>query len=219
MRGPREPRPAFRLADLGGLRLATVSEVPTPWMCLQQDLRQAGIDPAGLNRLPAATMGENVEALRSGRADVIQMFQPFAAQLAGDGAGHVWYSASSRGLTSYTTLNTTRTFLEREPDIALKMCRAIVRTQKWIGAHDGAALADAIGHYFSGVPRALLAQSFDGYQSSGVWNSSPLLRADGFNWLRDAALGAGLLRRPIRYEDCVDMRFAERAAKEDPPSI
>jgi NitT/TauT family transport system substrate-binding protein len=29
---------------------AIVSEVPTPWLCLQEDLRQAGIDPAPLRR-------------------------------------------------------------------------------------------------------------------------------------------------------------------------
>ena len=29
-----------------GLRFATVSEVPTPWICLANDLRLAGIDPA-----------------------------------------------------------------------------------------------------------------------------------------------------------------------------
>src|SRR5208283_4368753 len=31
----RAPRPDFRLADLLGLRVATVAEVPTPWLCLQ----------------------------------------------------------------------------------------------------------------------------------------------------------------------------------------
>jgi NitT/TauT family transport system substrate-binding protein len=35
----RGDRSAFQLADLARLRLATVSEVPTPWLCLQHDLR------------------------------------------------------------------------------------------------------------------------------------------------------------------------------------
>src|SRR6267142_5015512 len=35
----REPRPAWQLTDLLHVRLATVSEVPTPWLCLQHDLR------------------------------------------------------------------------------------------------------------------------------------------------------------------------------------
>jgi hypothetical protein len=33
------------------MRVATVSEVLTPWLCLQEDLRQAGIDPVRLDRV------------------------------------------------------------------------------------------------------------------------------------------------------------------------
>src|SRR6266478_6252518 len=40
----------FQLRDLASLRFAAVSEVPTPWMCLQHDLREHGIDPSRLAR-------------------------------------------------------------------------------------------------------------------------------------------------------------------------
>src|SRR5579862_512610 len=52
------PRPDFRLADLAGLRFASTSEVPTPWLCLAQDLREAGLDPARLDRLIGRSMPE-----------------------------------------------------------------------------------------------------------------------------------------------------------------
>ena len=47
----RTPRPDFTVRDLPGLRVGTVSEVPTPWMCLQHDLRLAGVDPARITRV------------------------------------------------------------------------------------------------------------------------------------------------------------------------
>ncbi len=37
----KSTRPEFQLADLAGVRFATVSEVPTPWLCLQHDLASA----------------------------------------------------------------------------------------------------------------------------------------------------------------------------------
>src|SRR4029077_9604985 len=40
----------FTLTDLVGMKFASVSEVPTPWMCLQQDLRDAGMNPDKLSR-------------------------------------------------------------------------------------------------------------------------------------------------------------------------
>jgi hypothetical protein len=37
--------------------------------------------------------------------------------------------------------------------------------------------------------------------------------------LRDAALAEGMLRTSFRYEDCVDMRFAQQVVREDPPVL
>lgn len=215
----RVRNPTFRLEDLTGKRVATVSEVPTPWMCLQHDLRRAGIDPSKIDRTPDGTMAGNAAALRAGQVDVIQVFEPFAAQLEAEAAGHIWYAAASRGPTSYTTLNTTRGFLEENPDVALRMCRALYRTQKWIAARDGRDLAKVVGSYFPDLSGAVLASSFDGYRARGVWNRTPLLQPEGFEWLRDAALAGGLLRTRFSYDECVDMRFAERAVRDDPPSI
>jgi NitT/TauT family transport system substrate-binding protein len=215
----REPNPAFRLQDLAGKRLGTVSEVPTPWICLRHDLRLLGIAESGIHLMAGSTMAENAAALRAGRLDVIQVFQPFVAQLEAEGTGHIWYAGANRGLTSYTTFNTTRAFLEFEPDIALRMCRAMYRTQKWIAAHSGADLAGVIAGYFPGLSESVLAASFDGYKALGVWNRTPLLERGGLEWLRDAALSEGMLRTPFRYEQCVDMRFAEQVVREDPAAI
>src|SRR5438270_3035098 len=46
----RAPCRGDALAELMQVRIATVSEVPTPWLCLQHDLRLAGFDPARLDR-------------------------------------------------------------------------------------------------------------------------------------------------------------------------
>ena len=48
-----KPRPDFRLTDLAKVKFASVSEVPTPWICLADDLRRAGVDPDRLDRSAA----------------------------------------------------------------------------------------------------------------------------------------------------------------------
>jgi len=58
----REPNPDFTLADLYGKRVATVSEVPTPWLCLQEDLRRAGLDPDALPRITDRSMADAAAA-------------------------------------------------------------------------------------------------------------------------------------------------------------
>jgi NitT/TauT family transport system substrate-binding protein len=162
------------------------------------------------------TMAENAAALREGEVDVIQVFEPYAQALVEEGAGHVWYAAASRGPTSYTSLNTTRGFIEREPESVLRLTRAMYRTLKWIAARDGRALAEAIASYFPDMPVARLAACCDRYRSHGLWNRTPVLQREGLEWLRDAMLAAGAIRTRFAYEDCVDMRFAEQVMREDP---
>ena len=215
----REPRPGFAMKDLVGPRVATVSEVPTPWICLQRDLVLAGIDPAQVRRTPARTMAENLAALRAGELDVIQVFQPFAHSAVADGRGHLWHRASDRGLACYTTLNTTRAFIRSQPDTVLRVTRAMYRTQKWIAAHPGATLAAVVSDYLPDVPRDVLAECFDGYKSTGVWSTSPIVQRAGLEWKRDAMRSCGAIAKPAAYEDYVDLQFAERVMREDPPSI
>ena len=150
---------------------------------------------------------------------MIQVFQPFAEDLLASGAGHVWYAAASRGPTSYTSLNTTRAFLERNPDTALGMTRAMHRTLRWIAAHDGAALAAAIGRYFDTMPPARLAACIDRYKALGLWNTEPVFRREGVEWLREAMLAAGFIRTRLAFEECVDNRFAERSVADAPPPL
>ena len=102
------PRPDFRFADLKGLRFATVSEVPTPWICLANDLRQAGVDPTASTAFGPARWPRTTRRSRAGTLDAIQVFQPYAEGLIASGAGHLWYAAATRGLTAYTTLVTRR---------------------------------------------------------------------------------------------------------------
>jgi NitT/TauT family transport system substrate-binding protein len=215
----REPLPGFRMADLEGRIVAPVSEVPTPWYCLQYDLRLAGIEPSRIRRVPPGSMAENAAALRAGDVDVIQVFEPFARNLVDEGAGHVWYAAASRGPATYTTLNTTRDFLKRDPDTALRMTRAIYRTQKWIAAHDGRDLAEVIAPYLPDVPAPTLAACCSDYKARGVWNANPIQSRAGLEWLRDAMLACNAIRTKFAYEDLADMRFAEQVLEEDPPSI
>lgn len=215
----RTPNPQFGLNELIGTRVAVVSEVPTPWICLQYDLRRAGIDPAAIALTPARSMAENAAALRAGDVDVIQVFQPYARELIDAKAGHVWYAAAKRGLTSYTTFNSTRGFIEKNPEAALRMTRAMYRTQKWIAAHDGRALAEAIAAYLPDVPLPVLAACCNDYKSLGLWNANPVMRREGLEWLRDAMLAAGYIKTKLAFEQCVDMRFAEQAVRDDPPSM
>jgi NitT/TauT family transport system substrate-binding protein len=210
----RMPRPDFAFADLKSARLATVSEVPTPWMCLQHDLRLAGIDPRRVDRVADRTMAENVAALKAAEVDAIQVFEPFASLLLAGKAAHVWYAAAQRGLTSYTTFYARRATLDDRRDQLLKMVRAIDRTEKWAAKVDGPAIAAAIASYFPDVPAAILEASCTRYKALGIWNETPVLAREGYDRLRDSLVSGNFVSRGTSFETAIENSLAERVVAE-----
>ena len=132
--------------------------MPTPWLCLEQDLRDAGIDPARLDRIIGRSMAESVAALADGSLDVAQLFEPFVEEAVAAG-GHVWLPASARGRTSYTAFVANRARLDRDPEPFARMVRAIRRTQRWVAAAPPQALAATIADYFPALDRGVFTRA------------------------------------------------------------
>ena len=207
------PRPDFRLTDLLGVRLATVSEVPTPWVCLQDDLRRAGVDPARVERVTDKTMAENEAALRAGAVDAIQVFQPYAERLIASGAGHLWHAAATRGLTAYTTLVTRRDVLARRADELSQMIRGMHATLKWFAATPAVEIAGTLHQFFPDLAPDLFAACIERYRALGLWGPAPVIRREGYDRLHAAMRSAGALSRDIAFEDVVDTALASRAIR------
>ena len=207
----REARPGFLVRDLAGVRFGSVSEVPTPWLCLQDDLRRAGVDPAALDRISGASMAENALSLQAGRLDAVQLFQPHAEALLASGEGHVWYAAADRGLTAYTTLVTRRTTLASRREELSAMVRALYRALRWIRGTPGVDVARVLAAYFPDVPPPLFARAIDRYRGLQLYGPDPVTRREGFDRLAAAMLSGGALKVLIPFEDCVDNSLAEEA--------
>ena len=210
----REPRPNFRPADLTTIRLGTVSEVPTPWLCLQDDIRRDGADPAAVTRKTDGTMAANAAALRAGTLDAVQLFQPYAEELLSSGAGHLWYAAANRGLTAYTTLVTRRSVLNRKRDELLGMVRAMHETLRWIRATPGAEIQQILASYFPDVPPTTYAAAIDRYRALELYGPDPVTRREGFDRLAAAMRSGGALKRDIPFEECIDNSLAEQVIGE-----
>lgn len=215
----REPRADFTFADLFRKRVATVSEVPTPWLCLQEDLRRAGLDPDALPRTTDRTMADNVAALRRGELDVVQLFQPFAEELLATGEGHIWCAAANRGPCSYTSFYTRRRVLASRREELKKIVRGLYRTQKWLHANPPEALADVVQSFFPSMPQPLLRASAVRYRMLGIWGRNPILPRAGYERLRAGLISARFVKAAAPFEQAVDNTLAEEVVREDPPAL
>jgi NitT/TauT family transport system substrate-binding protein len=201
--GPGDPS-AFRLADLQRLRFAGVSEVPTPWLCLQQDLRDAGVDPDRLERVTGRTMADNLEALRKGDLDVAQLFEPYVSMALATGAGQILYAASARGPTVYTTFLATRDSIARNRSAFAAMVRAVRRMEAWLQEHGADELAAAVAPFYPSVAGDLLESALRRYHQAGLWATRPEVSHEGFARLATSLLSGGFVSRLHGYEECVD---------------
>lgn len=194
----------FRLADLMRLRFATVSEVPTPWMCLQHDLRLAGLDPARLARIADRSMAENLAALRDGTLDVVQLFEPFVTSALREGYGKILYAASARGPCVYTSFIASREGIAREPAAFAAMMRAVAGMLAWVAAHGADELAAAIAAYFPDIAPDVLAEALGRYRAAALWAATPAMSHQGFARLADSLVSGAFLSRLPSYEACVE---------------
>lgn len=215
----REPRVSFELADLLKVRLGTVSEVNTPWLCLQEDLRRAGLDPTAVDRVVGNSMDENADLLRRGELDAIQVFQPYPQQLITEGCGHLWYAAATRGPTSYTTLSTLRSTLASKREQMLGMTKALYRTQRWMEHTPESGIAETIADFFPSLPQATLTQCITHYKQLGLWGANPILPRRGFDRLRASGRSGGLFTEGAAYEACVDNSLAFEVIDANPPAL
>jgi NitT/TauT family transport system substrate-binding protein len=209
----RGPKPAgFTLADLPRLTLGTVSEVPTPWWCLQDDLRRIGVDPATVPTVAGRSMRENADALAAGGIDLAQLFEPFASELEARGVATAWHAQAARGPTSYTAFYATRERVAARREAFKGMIRAMAATLAWLHATPPDEVAATVGpRFFEGLDPALLAAAIARYRHLGIWMTTPRFPPEAFERLQAAMLGAGAIPRAPGFAACVDTAIEAEA--------
>jgi NitT/TauT family transport system substrate-binding protein len=215
----RTPCPDFELSKLRGPRLGVVREVPTPWCCLQEDLRSVGLDAKDINLGPDRTMAQNAVALRAKEIDVAQLLEPFVSELIAESAGHVWYEAANRGPVSYTSFYARRRVLEARRAEFVLMTRAIYRTQQWVHRSSPERIASAISGYFPDLGQERLSAALARYQRLGVWGKTPHLPQTGFNSLKASLLTGKLVTTAVSFEKAVDNTIAAQAVASNPAPL
>ncbi|MBR0653562.1 ABC transporter substrate-binding protein [Plastoroseomonas arctica] len=188
----RAPRPGFALTDLAGMTLATVSEVPTPWWTLQDDLRRAGMNPDSVRRVTDGTMEANAAAVLAGTLDCAQLFEPYLTRLV-DAGCHIYYAAASRGPTSYTAFySTVARIAERRAEFEA-MVRALAVTLDWFDDASDAKCARMVAPFFPEMVETLVARCIGRYRELGIWTKDPRFPVEALERLETAMLSAGAI--------------------------
>ena len=202
-------RPGFALRDLGGMRVAIPSEVPTPWWCLQHDLRLAGVDPAAMEGLAFMPMAEGAAALRAGTVDAVMLFEPHAAALEDAGAA-VWYAAASRGPTAYSALYAVAPRIAAKHAAFERVVQGLGEALAWLGAADEEAIATTLAPRFADLDRRHLRRSIARYRGLNLWSADTHLPPEALDRLAASMISAGAMTNHPGYDACIDTSLSPR---------
>lgn len=206
----RGPRPGFRIQDLATVRLGVTSEVPTPWWCLQDDIRRAGLRPEALDLVQGRSMAENAEAVLAGEIDAALVFEPFAGLMEERG-GAVWHAAASRGPTAYSALYATEARIAERREAMRGMVRAMAETLAWVSTAEPEAIAEAVAPRFPELPADLLIRAMERYKALGLWSDTPVLPPEALDRLAAAMISSGAMARHPGFDACVDRALVDEA--------
>lgn len=196
-------RPDFVLADLATLRVAVPSEVPTPWWCLQHDLRLAGLDPATMAGMVRMPMAEGAAALRTGTVDAVMLFEPHAAALEEAGAS-VWYAAATRGPTAYSALYAVTPRIDAKRASIEAVVRGLGDALAWMRGAETDAIVATLAPRFTDVAPHHLARAVARYRALGLWSHDTHLPREALDWLAAAMISAGAMTHHPGYEACIE---------------
>ena len=194
----------FKLADLATMRMGVVAEVPTPWLCLQNDLRETGLDPFAIPYDIGRSMPQNVEALATHALDVAQFFEPYVSQALETGTVQVLYAGHSRGPTVYTTFICTHDGMLHHRAAFIRLQNALQKVQDWIVVNGPIEFAKIVSPFFPEIPATVFSAAIKRYAQDGIWASSPAVSRSGFDRLAHSLHTGGFVSRQMTYEECVD---------------
>jgi NitT/TauT family transport system substrate-binding protein len=201
------------IRDLRGKRVAVPNRFSNQYLLLRKALADNGMTIKDIEMvempppdMPAALYSKAVDGISSG--------EPFMAQTELDGYGRVLYQAKDIWPEFIScVLVVSQKTIDENPEWVQQLVSGIAKSGMWLeGGMDhrmGAAYAVAT-QYYNQDPRLLrfvLSKPPDRVKYSNL-----RLAQKDFQQIADMALEAGVLTKPMAFEEYADARFSEKTA-------
>ena len=197
-----------------GSRLILFAEAETPWLCLQQVLRNYGIDIGAIKLITGVPTAQAVEMFLRGEADYLEQGQPVVERLVHSGRGSVVASEGEAvGAVPFSAYLTTPAYAASHAEVLQRFTRAFYHAQQWLAQHSAAEISQLIAPSFPDIDPEVRIRAVERYLTQDTWARDPLLREEGFNYLQDILIGGGYITKRYPYAEHVDIKFAQAAMR------
>ena len=200
----REAEENFNWRSLKGKELIGGRPGGIPEMALEYVLRENGLNPStDVNMVTNIDFTATSGAFKSGTGE-------------NDEGGSIVASVGeSAGNISYTCFYTTKSYMDKNPEVVQKFTNAIYKAQQWVKEHTNEEVAKSISSYFPGTDVDVIAQVIDNYKSIDAYSENPVVSEEGLNRLMDIIQGydSTLIKTRPDFDIIVNNDFANKAMK------
>jgi NitT/TauT family transport system substrate-binding protein len=184
----------------------------TPNSITRYLLKKWGLDARNDVTLVEMTTSAVLAAVKGGRAEIGVTSEPLLTQGIKNG---LWSEPiinipKELGPYAYSTINVRLDVIQKEPELVEKFVRAMVQGIKFTHADPEGAAAIAKKE-FPTMPLDDLKATLDRSFADGLWTRDGSITADAWNTGEAVVLAAGVLKKPVPYDDIIDMRFVRAA--------
>lgn len=209
----RSEEPGFSWAEMRGKDIIGGRPGGVPEMTLEYILKKNGIIPGqDVNIITNLQFTATAGAFKSGTGDYVALFEPTASMLEKEGGGKIVASiGKDSGKLAYTAYFTTKSYIEKNPEIVQKFTNAIYKGQLWVKNHSAEEIAKEIASFFPDTDESIMVAVINNYKEIEAFCDNPITEKEALDRLQDVIQTAGQLDKKVEYEKITDMRFAEKA--------
>ncbi|WP_160673464.1 ABC transporter substrate-binding protein [Clostridium sp. C8-1-8] len=189
-----------------------------PEMALEYVLKNHGLQPGkDVNVVTNIAYTATGGAFKGGTGDYVALFEPTGSMLEKEKSGSIVASVgASAGVIPYTVFFSTKSYIEKNPDVIEKFTRAIIKGQNWVEKHSDNEVAKAIISYFPGTDEDIITNVVKNYRSIDAFAKVPTMKEEDFTRLMDIiqSYKSDLIPSRPPFNKIVDNSFGEKALKD-----
>ncbi|GAA0085251.1 ABC transporter substrate-binding protein [Clostridium sp. CTA-7] len=213
----REAEENFDWKNLKGAEIIGGRPGGVPQMAFEYVLRQNGIDPkTDVNLVTNIDFTATAGAFKAGTGKYVTLFEPTASMIEKEGSGKVIASIGKAvGDLPYTCFFSTKSYMDKNPEIIQKFTNAIYKGQKWVETHSNEEVAESIASFFPGTDKDIIILVVKNYKEINAIAIKPSIEEEDLTRLMDVIESYDKTLLPDRpsFEKIVNNDFAEKAMK------
>lgn len=207
----RKPEPDFKWSDLSGKHVLAGRPGGVPAMMLEYICNGVGLkNGENVNLDTSVAFDAMVGAFDSDEQyDYCTMFEPTASEHVASGRGYIVASVGKAGgAVPYTAFSASKSYLEKNRDVALAFLRAVFKGYKYLTQNTPEVVAEHLTDSFVGISVSSIAASVKSYLDIEAFAVTPVLKEADFNHLMDIMENAGTLSSRADFSKAVDNSIA-----------